>query len=452
MSILVIGGGEIGQFIADKLIQEKKEVVIIEKDERVLHEIEESLDAKFVVGNGAAPQVLREAGLKNAEMVIAVTDSDEVNLLSCILAGMEAPQAIRIARIRSREFDIEETRFQEQFRINLVINPDRETARAILKILEIPGATDMLDFFDGRVRLVGTTVRRTSPVINRPLRDLVRLREERNFLIAAIFRGGQLIIPTGDNKIMPGDNVYFMSAAKNIQAGMRLLGHKGEKAGNIMIHGGGFIGMNLATSLEKKGINVKVIEPDSKTCSVLSRHLNKSVILNAAGTNQDVLEEENVSQMDAFVAVTKDDEDNILSSLLAKRLGCPLAVALSHKSAYQPLISAIGIDVVINPRALTNNAILHFIRRGKVIHVSCLREDAEIIEAEALETSDLVGRPIRRLKLPTGSLVLSIKRGEKLIAPWGDTVIETGDRVLLLARRDAIPKIEKIIVVKLEYF
>ena len=452
MSILVIGGGEIGQFIADKLIQEKKEVVIIEKDERVLHEIEESLDAKFVVGNGAAPQVLREAGLKNAEMVIAVTDSDEVNLLATILAGMEAPQAIRIARIRNREFDIEETRFQEQFRINLVINPDREAARAILKILEIPGATDMLDFFDGRVRLVGTTVRRTSPVINRPLRDLARLREERHFLIAAIFRGGQLIIPTGDNKIMPGDNVYFMSAAKNIQAGMRLLGHKGEKAGDIMIHGGGFIGMNLATSLENKGINVKVIEPDSKICSVLSRQLNKSVILNAAGTDQDVLEEENVSQMDAFVAVTKDDEDNILSSLLAKRLGCPLAVALSHKSAYQPLISAIGIDVVINPRALTNNAILHFIRRGKVIHVSCLREDAEIIEAEALETSDLVGRPIRRLKLPAGSLVLSIKRGEKLIAPWGDTVIETGDRVLLLARRDAIPKIEKIIVVKLEYF
>jgi trk system potassium uptake protein TrkA len=452
VSILVIGGGEIGQFIADKLIQEKKEVVIIEKDEHVLDEISESLDAKFVVGNGAAPQVLREAGLKNAEMVIAVTDSDEVNLLATILAGMEAPQAIRIARIRSLEFDIEETKFQEQFHINLVINPDREAARVILKILEIPGATDMLDFFDGRVRLVGANVRRTSPVINRPLRELARLREERNFLVAAIFRGGQLIIPTGDNKIMPGDNVYFMSAAKHTQEGMRLLGHKGEKAGNIMIHGGGFIGMNLAASLEKKGINVKVIEPDSKICSVLSRQLNKSVILNAAGTNQDVLEEENVSQMDAFVAVTKDDEDNILSALLAKRLGCPLAVALSHKIAYQPLISAIGIDVVINPRALTNNAILHFIRRGKVIHVSSLREDAEIIEAEALETSDLVGQPIRRLKLPAGSLVLSIKRGDKLIVPWGDTVIESGDRVLLLARRDAIPKIEKFIVVKLEYF
>ena len=452
MSILVIGGGEIGQFIADKLIQEKKEVVIIEKDERVLHEIEESLDAKFVSGNGAAPQVLREAGLKNAEMVIAVTDSDEVNLLATILAGMEAPQAVRIARIRSREFDIEETKFQEEFRINLVINPDREAARAILKVLQIPGATDILDFFDGRVRLVGANVRRTSPVINKPLKELTKLREERNFLIAGIFRSGQLLIPTGESKIMPGDNVYFMASAKRAQEGMRLLGHKGEKAGNIMIHGGGFIGMNLAQSLEKKGINVKVIEPDPKICSVLSRNLSKAVILNAAGTDQDVLEEENVSQMDAFVAVTKDDEDNILSSLLAKRMGCPMAITLSHKSAYPPLISTIGIDVVINPRALTNNAILHFIRKGKVLHVSSLREDAEIIEAEALETSDLVGRPIRHLKLPAGSLVLSIKRGENLIAPWGDTVIEPKDRVLLLARRDAIPKIEKFIVVKLEYF
>ena len=221
MSILIIGGGEVGQFIADKLIQEKKEVVIIEKDERVIDEIGDSLDAKFITGNGAAPQTLHDAGLKSAEMVIAVTDSDEVNLLATMLAGMEAPQAIRIARIRSAEFDIEGDRLQQDLHINMIINPEKETARVIFKILEIPGATDLLNFFDGRLKLVGTTVRRTSPVINKPLMELSELREKKSFLIAAVFRSGQLIMPTGDSKIMPGDNVYFVSESKHVREGMK---------------------------------------------------------------------------------------------------------------------------------------------------------------------------------------------------------------------------------------
>ncbi len=452
MSILIVGGGEIGQFIAEKLIQERKEVVVIEKDERILDEIEETLDCKFIAGNGAAPQILHEAGLKNAEMVIAVTDSDEVNLLATMLAGMEAPQAIRIARIRTPEFDIEGEKLQQDLRINLMINPEKEAARAVLRILEIPGATDLLTFFDGSLKLVGTTVRRTSPIINRPLKELDRLRQERNFLIAAVFRSGQLIIPSGETKIMPGDNVYFVGQSKHVREGMALLGHKEERAGTIMIHGGTFIGMNLAENLEREGLSVKIIEPDAKICSALSRVLDKSVILNAIATDEELLEQENVKQMDAFVAVTKDDEDNILSALLAKRMGCPLAIALSHKSAYQQLITAIGIDVVVNPRELANNAILHFIRKGKVLHASSLREAAEIIELEALETSELVGKPLHALKLPKETIILSLKRNEELIVPHGETSIEPGDRVLLLGRRDAMRKIEKFITVKPEYF
>jgi trk/ktr system potassium uptake protein len=452
VSILIIGGGEVGQFIAEKLIQEKKEVVIIEKDERVIDEIGESLDAKFITGNGAAPQILHDAGLRSAEMVIAVTDSDEVNLLATMLAGMEAPQAIRIARIRSAEFDIEGDRLQQDLDINMIINPEKETARAIFKILEIPGATDLLTFFDGRLKLVGTTVRRTSPVINKPLMELSELREKGNFLIAAVFRGGQLIMPTGDSKIMPGDTVYFVAESKDVREGMKLLGHKTEKAGSIVIHGGSFIGMNLASTLELSGVNVKVIEPDPKICSFISRHLDKAVILNSVATDEDLLEEENIDQMDAFISVTKDDEDNILSALLAKRMGCPLAIALSHKSAYRSLISSIGIDVVVNPRELANNAILHFIRKGKVLNVSALREDAEITEIEALETSDLVGKPLHKIKLPGKSIVLSIKRGDDLIVPYGDTVINPGDRVLILAKREAVKKLEKFFTVKPEYF
>jgi len=452
VSILIIGGGEIGQFIAEQLIREKKAVVIIEKNERVIDEIEESLDAKFILGNGAAPHILHEAGLGEAEMVIAVTDSDEVNLLATILAGMEAPQAIRIARIRNPEFDIEGEKLQHNLRINLVINPDKEAARAIRKVLEVPGASDILDFFGGEVRIVGTKVKPESAFVGQRLKDLAALREDRHFLVAAIFRGGQLIVPTGDDIIMADDNIYFAANRKYVSEGMKLVGYKREKIDDIMIHGGGYIGRNLAASLEGRGVNVKIIEPDPKLCSIASRNLDKSVILNAPGTDQDLLEEENIDRMDVFVAVTKDDEDNIISALLAKRLGCPLAIALSHKTAYQPLISSIGIDVVINPRQISNNTILHFIRKGKVLHASSLKENAEIIEAEALETSEIVKKPLQKLKLPDGVLVLSIKRNGRIIVPYGDTVIEPGDHVLLMAKRDAISKLEKFITVKLEYF
>lgn len=452
MSVLIIGGGEIGRFLAEQVIREKKGVVIIEKSERVIDEIEESLDAKFILGNGAAPHILQEAGLREAEMVIAVTDSDEVNLLATILAGMEAPQAIRIARIRNPEFDIEEERLQQSLRINLVINPDKEAAKAIGKVLEVPGASDILDFFGGEVKIVGTTVRSECPFIGKRLKELSRLRDERHFLVAAILRGGQFIIPTGNDTIMAEDNIYFAAERKNVPEGMKLLGHRREKIDDIMIHGGGFIGRNLASTLEKCGVNVKIVEPDPKMCSVASRSLNKSVILNAPGTDQDLLEQENISKMDAFVAVTKDDEDNILSALLAKRLGCPLAIALSHKTAYQPLISSIGIDIVINPRQIANNTILHFIRRGRVLHASSLHETAEIIEVEALETSELIDKPIHKLRLPDAVLMLSIRRGGQNIVPYGDTIIRAGDHVLFLAKRDSISAIEKFITVKLEYF
>lgn len=452
MSILIIGCGEIGQFIAEELIRENRDVVIIDKNERVVDEIRENLDAKFIIGNGAAPHVLHEAGLTKAEMVISVTDSDEVNLLTTILAGMEAPQAIRIARIRNPEFDIEEEKFQQDLNINLVINPDKEAAKAIGKILQVPGSHDIIDFFGGRLRVVGTKVRGESGLVGKRLKDLTDLRVKKHFLIAAIVRGNDFMIPTGEDEIRIGDEVYFVADRDNVFDGMKLLGYRLEKIDNIIIHGGGFIGRNLAASLEQRGVNVKLIEPDPKICSVASRMLDKTIILNAQGTDQDLLEEENIGRMDAFVAVTKDDEDNIISALLAKRLGCPMSIALTHKTAYQPLVSAIGVDVVINPRQIANSTILQFLRKGRILHVSSIKAAAEIIEMEALETSDIVGKPLSKLKLPEGVLVISIFRKNEIIVPWGSTTIEPGDNVILIAKREAISKLEKFMTVKLEYF
>lgn len=452
MSVLIIGGGEIGRYIAEKLIELKKEVIIIEKNERVLDELEEDIDAKFVLGNGAAPLILREAGVSSSEMVIAVTDSDEVNLLACLVASMEAPLAKRVARVRDPHFDAEEENILRQLNLNLVINPDKEAARAILKILQIPGTLDVMEFFDGGIKLVGAKVKRQCEFINRPLKQCKELGGQGSCLLAAIVRGGQLIVPTGESKIMPKDQVYFVAESDRVHEIMKLFGHEREKASSIMISGGSFIGMNLAQELESSGASVKVVESDPKLCSVLSRNLDKSVILNAEASDQDFLEEENIDAMDAFVAVTKDDEDNILSALLAKRLGCPLTITLSHNRAYHRLISSVGIDVVVNPRQLTSNTILHFVRKGNVIHASSIMDAAEFIEAEILPTSEIVKKPIHELNLPKGVIVLCIKRGEEITVPGGDAVIEEGDRVLFIATHESILKLEKLIEVGMEYF
>ncbi len=452
MSIIIVGGGEIGQYIAEQLIRENKEIVIIEKNEHIIANIQENLDAKFILGNGAAPTILNDADTKNAEMVIAVTDCDEVNLLANILAGMSAPQAIRIARIRNPEFDVEGENLQESLGIDLVINPDKEAAKAIENILQVPGSFNIIDCFNGRIQIVGTTAKSNSPILNTPLKDLSHLQDNGHFLIAAIFRNNQLIVPTGDNRILEDDCIYFAAKQKYISRGMHLLGYKKDKIRNIMIYGADFIGRNLALELENQGINIKLIDPQASNCSCATRVLDKSVILNANGTDQGFLEEENINNMDAFISVTKDDEDNIISALLSKRLGCPLAIALSYKTDYQPLISAIGIDVMINPRQIANSTILHYIRKGKVIHASAIRDDVELIEIEALETSEITGKPLSQLKLPPGVLILSVKRNDDITVPFGDTIIQPGDHALILSERSSIAKLEKLLTVKLEYF
>jgi trk system potassium uptake protein len=400
MSIIIVGGGEVGEFIAEQLVLENKNVILIERDEARCQEIGGEIDAKIVCGNGASPQILHEADLKHSEMVLAVTNSDEVNLLVAVLARMEAPNATRIVRVRSPEFDLEEVKFQQNFDIDLVMNPEKEAARAILRALEVPGAREVHSLFEGRLKLVTVEVKPHCPVINVPLKELPMRKNGERFLLAAIFRNGQLMTPQGDCQIQEEDLISFVAESNQVSSIMKLLGYKGNEAKNVMIYGGDFIGLNLAKALESEGANIKIIEPDHDRCSRLTRSLSKTVILNEEATDQDFLIEENIQDMDVFIAVTQDDEDNILSSLLAKRLGVPWTVALTDEPSYTQLISTIGIDVVINPNQLAINAILHFIRRGKVLQVSPLQEGGEIIEMEALETSEISGKPIHKLRNP----------------------------------------------------
>ena len=453
MSIIIVGGGEVGEFIAEQLVKENKNIVLIEKSEARCLEIGNEIDAKIIHGNGASPNVLHEAGLKQSEMVIAVTNSDEVNLLVAILARMEAPSATRIVRIRNPEFELEESKFQKSFDIDFVMNPEKEAAKAVLRALEIPGAREVHTLFEGQLKLITAEVKKKSSLTDTPLRDLSLGKNGERFLLATIFREEQFVPPQGDCQIQERDLISFVTETKKVSGIMKLLGSKGTEADDVMIFGGDHIGLNIAKALEKEGANVKIVEKDHNLCSQLTRSLKKTLILNAKATDEDFLIEENIHDMDVFIAVTDDDEDNILSSLLARRLGVPWTVTLTDEPSYAHIINTLGINVVINPNQLANNTILHFIRRGKVLQVSpLLQEGHEIIEVEALETSEIIGKPIQNLSLPKETLIIAVKRGEDVIIPTGNTVIEPHDRVILITSKESVPKLENFFTVKLEYF
>lgn len=453
MSIIIIGAGQIGQFIATKLAAENKDVIVIDEDESKIASLGKELDVKVLHGNGTSPTVLREANIKEAQMVIAVTDSDEVNLLSCTVADQLAAAPITVARVRNPDFyhpHDEET--LKKLNIDLMINPDKEAADNILGILSVPGAVDVMDFFGGRMKLVGVRVGCKTEITGELLENLHLSSNGKHILLSAIIRDKETMIPTGKNRILAGDTIYFVTEPDNTKNAMKLFGIEMKPIEKVMIYGGSFIGLYLAKFLEKKDIQVKMIEPNPGLCSKLVRNLDKCAVLNDTATNQEFLVQENVGDMNAFIAVTDDDENNVLSALLAKSLGCKWVIALTNKADYFPLVTTIGVDVAVSPRLIANGKILHFVRQGKVLSVSPIHEDIEILEFEALETSDIVNIPIKNAKLPKESIILSIERGGKIIIPHGETVIIPRDKILIESSTKAIPKIEKLFTVKLEYF
>lgn len=455
MSIIIVGAGDVGFYLAKKLVSEKKDVLVIDLDERKVRRLTDEINCKAVNASGSDPQVLQEAGIEKAEMLIAVTNSDEVNLVACMLASLQTHVPVKIARIRQESFS--DPSFKQKFNIDklgidLIINPEWQAAEEILNILTVPGAVEILTFLDGKVRLIGAKVTARCRLLGIPFEELDNLKQELQILVACIYREGQYFIPKGPDCLKEGDLIYYVAPAGRVPKIMEYLGHSGGSVKRVMVDGGGPIGLELAQRLEEEGVSVKIVENDAVRCSLLIRQLDKSVVLNGQATDQDLLIQENIKNMDAFVAVTNDDENNILSSLLAKRLGCPWTITLANQTAYVPLVTTIGVDVVVNPRLLAAGAILQYVRHGKVLSVASLRDEIEVIEAETLESSDLVDKKVHDIAWPAGSLVLALERGEEVIIPVGETEIRPHDKALLFAHREVVPKIEKLLTVKLEYF
>jgi trk system potassium uptake protein TrkA len=428
--------------------------VVIEKDEEKAARVIETLDVQAIHGSGSSVETLKQAGIANADMLIAVTNSDEVNMISCLVASVQSKVITKVARIRNPEYTQSLGIIgKNHLNIDLAINPEFELVNTLARLVEIPDATDVVEFAEGRVRITGIKVDPNSYVAGKKLRNLTQENEQHDIIIAALFRGDKIIIPRGNDIIEENDLVYAVTESKKIAAVTNYFKEKAQKINLIMILGGGDIAVELAQCLEKKGITIKLIENDEERCEEIADILEKTIVLRGNGTDQELLEEENIKDVDVFIAFSEDEQTNILVSLLAKRLGAKKVISLINNLSYTSLVSNIGVDTVVSPHLSAINRILQFIRKGKVLSVASFHEEsAEAIEILALDTSDLVNKPLRDIKFPRGAIIGAVVRDTEIIIPTGDTIILPGDRVIIFTLTSAIPSVEKTLMVKMEYW
>jgi len=454
LRIIIVGAGEVGFHISRRLAVENKDVVVVDRSPDALKRVADATDVQVIEGSGCSPEVLQDAGVEGADILLAVTDSDEVNLLSCFFAEKLSSQTTKLARIRNSDYtNFSEMMTGQGLNIAKIINPDQEVVDSILRLMSVPGAVEINDFAQGNIRLIGVNLPSDSPIIGTRLLNLRERIGDVPLVIAALVRDDSLIIPSGADEVRKGDVVYFACDIKDQEEILTKLGITQEPVRKVMIVGGGNIGYKLAKSLDNKFYHTRIMDQDESRCRQLSEKLDRPIVLVGNGTDQEILRQENVGDLDLVISVTGDEETNILTCLLAKSLGAKSTITRINNFAYMPLIEPIGIDHLVCPRLSAINSLLHFIRRGKVISTASIKgEEAEVLEAIAQENSEIVGKPIMDLGFPRGCLVLCFQRGDEVIIPRGDTVIEPQDRLIILSTRHNIPKVEKALDVKVEFF
>ncbi len=453
MRILIVGGGQVGTLIAQRLIREKNEIVIVESGEERCAAIEAQLDAKVVQGNATRLRTLREAKIADADMVIACTDSDEVNLQVCLVAQVEAPDSVRIARVRTHEFaEWKKLLAAARIRIDLMIHPESDVAERMMGLLRYPGVSDMIHFADGRVVLFGMSIDEGNWLAGKSLESLGEANPPTDSTVVMIFRGQRVIIPHGAETLQVGDRIYTISTRENVTDAMRFLGlTPRESLQHVFVVGGSQLGIHVAELLEAQNVKVKLFERDPRRAEKVAGLLKKTVVLAADGSDQKVLEEENIEGIDAYIVLTKDDERNIIAALLARRLGATKVVALINRLSYVPMAHRLGVHATVSPRLAAVDRALQFVRKGRVISVVTFREEeAEAIELVASAESRLVGRPLRDLRFPGGAIIGALVRGGEVLVPRGDSVIQGGDRVIFFCLETDVPKLESAFLAERE--
>ncbi|GBE09536.1 trk system potassium uptake protein TrkA [bacterium BMS3Bbin12] len=449
MKIIILGAGQVGTSVAQNLAGEANDITVVDTQSRLLADLQGRLDLRTVTGHASHPDVLKRAGAEEADMIIAVTNSDETNMVACQIAYTLFHTPTKIARVRSGGYLAYPQIFaQEALPIDVLISPEQIVTDYILRLIEHPGALQVLDFAGGKVQLVAVRAYYGGPLVGRELRTLGRHMPGIDARVAAIYRHGTAIASEGDTVIEADDEVFFIAPRKNIRAVMSELRRMDKPTKRVMLAGGGNIGLRLAKALESR-YQVKIIEHDVERTRLLCEELNRTIVLSGDAADEELMAEENIENTDVFCALTNDDEANILSAMLARRLGAGKVMSLINRPAYVDLVQDGLIDVAISPQQVTIGILLAHVRRGDVVVVHSLRRGAaEAIEAVAHgddRTSKVVGRAIEEIKLPPGTTIGGIVRGEEVIMCHHDTVIEPEDHVILfLADKKHIPDVERL--------
>ena len=459
MKIVICGAGLVGSAIASHLSEEHNDVTVVDASQENIQRLTDQVDVHGVVGVASHPDRLAEAGVGDAELLIAVTDSDEINMVACQVSHTIFNTPVKIARIRSQAYLnplYGDLYAPDDMPIDHIISPEREVSAAVSNQLRVPGAFDVKDMCDGKMSLVGVLLTDDSPIRDVSLRHLTNLFPDLLITVLAIIRDGKVVIPrSGNESMQTGDRVYFVCDATHLHRAMASFGHEEPEARSVVIAGGGSIGQMLAREIGSNFENtaVQIIELDASRARTLAEELQNTGIINGDALDSAILREAGVHNTETFVSVTEDDEVNILSALLAKRTGAKHAVALVNIPGFIPLVGTLGVDAVINPSQITVSSILEHVRRGRIRDVHPVIEDlGEVLEAEALPSSLLVGKSLRLAKIPKGIAVGGVLRDGRVIAARGDTVIESGDTVVIFAARGKITQVEKLLSVRLDIF
>jgi trk system potassium uptake protein TrkA len=456
MKIVILGAGQVGRTVAHSLANEENDITVVDRDPQLLQLLQERIDLRTVTGHASHPEVLIEAGIEHADLILAVTNSDETNMVACQLAYTLFKTPTRLARVRAPSYLAHPGLFSSKnIPINYLVSPERLVTLFIVHLIEQPGSLQILDFLDGQAQLVAVRARPGSPMVGKALHLLPSQVPDAENRLVAIYRRGQFILPEGSTIIEVNDEVFFLAASHDIAKSIGAFHQSQAPYHKVMIAGGGNVGMQLAERLEGHH-RVKIIERDAGRCQYLAKSLISTIVLRGDAGNADLLREEDIENTDVFCALTNDEEANILSAILAKRLGVRKTIAIVNSPSYVDLVQDTEIDIAVSPAQVTIGALLTHIRRGDVETVHSLRRGA----AEAIElsvhgdsrSSRVIGRPMGKLVLPPGASIGVIARQGRLIFPHHDTLIEQEDRIVLfLADKRQITAVERLFHVSFSF-
>ena len=458
MKVIICGAGQVGSNIAAYLSQEDNDVSVVDTNHQLINEINDHLNVSGYVGNAAHPDVLEQAGANDAEMIIAATYADEVNMVACQVAHSIFRIPKKIARVRQQVYlnpSWANMFSRDHMPIDLIISPEVEVSNAIIRRLNAAGVFNLIHFAEGKISFASVICAEDSPIVNTPLKHLTPIFPELSIEIVAILRGGEKIIPKAEDILLPGDEVYFVCDSAHLKRCLEAFGKHVSSTRRAIIIGGGNIGLLLAKKIEEKypDIDLRLIERNLQRAHYVSQQLKKTLVLHGDGLNRQIMEEASSESTEVVITVMDSDEANILSSILAKNYGTQRSITLINNTNFVPLVSSMGVDAIVSPRSITVSSILQHVRKGRILSAHSLRDGfAEVMEIEALETSSVINIPLRDLKKPENTIIGAIYRDDEVIIPRPDTVIRPHDRVIILAEHTRVREVEHLFAVRPEYF